>query len=123
MKHEIQNSNPINFKVDKPVSSVGERKFYKCSFKESSLKKGSSLLYTDLYYITKDYKEINNGAYLCINYDDDKKNILFFEYLRKPNEDLESIEYAILDFIKKMNYDINSFRKSDEGHKYYNSVL
>ena len=121
MKYEIQNSNEIDFINQKPFKTIGNRNFYKCTFKKSSLKKGSTLKYTDLYYITKDFKDDNNGAYLNIIYDSDKKNILFFEYFRKPSEDIESIEYVILEFIKKCNYSIDSFKKSENGNKYYST--
>ena len=78
---------------------------------------------TDLYYITKDHNEINNGAYLTVMFDKKRENLLFLEYLRKPNEDMESVEYAILGFIKKMNYDISILERSKDGFKYFNNNL
>lgn len=121
MKYEIQNSASINFLIEQPISNVGDRKFYKCKFNESSMKKGSSLHSTDLYYITKDYKETNNGAFLTLIFDENRENLLFFEYLRKPSEDIESIEYAILEFIKRLSYKIKDFKKSENSCKYYNN--
>ena len=122
MKYEIQNSDAINFITEEPINKIGDRKFYKCKFKKSSIKKSSSLNHTDLYYITKDYNEINNGAYLTMIYDEAREKLLFFEYLRKPSEDIESIEYSILEFIKRMNYNISEFKKSETEYKYFNSA-
>ena len=73
-----------------------------------------------MYYITKNHQENNDGAYLAITFDDSKENIMFFEYLRKPDEDIESVEYLSLEFVKRMNYDIKKFKKSDSGFKYFN---
>ena len=123
MIYEIQNADTIDFLKEKPVSNIGDRKFYKCKFKKTSVKKSSSLKYTDLYYITKDHNEINNGAYLTVMFDKKRENLLFLEYLRKPNDDMESVEYAILGFIKKMNYDISILERSKDGFKYFNNNL
>lgn len=120
MKYEILNSESINFFEEKPIIKIGNRDFYKCNFKKNNLRRMKSLNDTDLYYITQDYREINNGAYLTINFDKGRKNILFFEYLRKPQEDIESVEYSVLEFVKRMNYNINDFKKSNDESKYFN---
>ena len=122
MKNEIQNSEPINFLIEQPVGQIGDRKFYKCNFKKEAIKKISSLKYADLFYITKDHTEINNGAYFLMVFDEAREVLLFFEYLRKPSEDIESIEYSILEFLKRMNYNISDFVKSEDGYKYFNKA-
>jgi len=123
MKYEIQNSASINFILEQPVSNVGDRKFYKCRFNEKSMKKGSSLHSTDLYYITKDYKEINNGAFLTLIFDEDRENLLFFEFIKKPNEDKEAVMLSIFKFLKDLKYNISDFKKSDGELKFFNSKI
>ena len=123
MKYEIQNSDSIDFINEQPIGKIGDRKFYKCKFKKSSIKKSSSLNHTDLYYITKDHNEVNNGAYLTMIFDENREKLLLFEYLRKPSEDIESVEYSILEFIKRMNYNIKDFKKSVDGFKYFNNIV
>jgi hypothetical protein len=120
MKLEIKNSESINFSTEKPMLKVGVRYFYKCKFKKTSLKNNSNLKHVELYYITEDYNNTNNGAYLLLQFDKDMEQVVFFEYLRKPEEDIESIEYVVLEFMKRMEYDIKKFKKDKKEYIYFN---
>lgn len=123
MKYEIQNSESINFSKEQPSFKIGNREIYKCKFKKDALKVNSNLLNIDLYYMTKNHKEINNGAYVVIQFDKERENILFFEYMRKPNEDMETVEYVVYELIRRLNHNLKDFEKDKEDFIYFNITL
>lgn len=119
MMFEIENSEKINFSKEQAVFCVGNRKVYKCKFKENSLKQNKNLKFSDLYYITNDEKDIENGAYVVLYFDNKSYDLIYFEFVRKTKEDIESIEYIVLDLIKKLGYDFKKYEKSINSNSYF----
>jgi len=120
MKYEIQNSDSINFSKEEPIFKIGNRDVYRCKFKKDVLQVNSNLLNVDLYYIRKKQNEVNGGAYLVIQFDKKRENILFFEYMRKKDEDIEIIEYIVYEIIRKLNYNLKDFKKDKKDYIYFN---
>jgi hypothetical protein len=119
MKLEIESSEPINFLIDKYDFEIGNRKIYKCKFKKIALKKNKSLIFSELYYITSDFKDIDNGAYVVLYFDQKNKDLIVFEFIRKLKEDIESIEYVVLGLIKNLGYDVKKYKKAINGFSYF----
>lgn len=119
MKVEIESSESINFLTDNHDFEIGNRKIYKCKFKKIALKKNKSLSFSELYYITSDLKDNENGAYLLLYFDPKNAELILFEFVRKTKEDIESIEYTALGLIKKLGYEIKDYKKSINGVSYF----
>jgi hypothetical protein len=119
LKFEIENSNKLDFSNDLPVFEIGKRKVYKCSFKKDSVKKYKSLNDSDLYYVTLNEEDKDDGAYILLQYDSKEKYLVLFEFIRKTKEDMESIEYIMLDLIKKLGYEPNNYSRSSLGNCYF----
>jgi hypothetical protein len=119
MFFELDKIESLNFEKDLPIDNISHRDVFKCNYKKQELKKNNSLDLTEIYYFTKNYKDYNNGAYLLLYFDDKQRDLVYFEYIRKSKEDLQSLEYIILAFLKKKGYDINNFSKSTKNNSYY----
>lgn len=119
MIFELDRIENLNFEKEKPIDNVSKRDVYKCNYKKQELKKNKSLNLTEIYYITKNSEDYNNGAYLLLYFEEQKRDLIYFEYIRKKEEDLQALEYTILAFLKKKGYDINNFLKSTKNNSYY----
>jgi len=119
MKFEIENSEIIDFLKEKHDFEIGNRKVYKCKFKKNALKNNKSLNFSNLYYITSDFDDFDSGAYVVLYFDNKNKELILFEFIRKVKEDIESIEYIVLELIKRLGYDLKSYKKSINGTSYF----
>lgn len=119
MKLEIESSEIIKFTSCKYDFEIGNRKIYRCNFSKSAIKKNKYLIFSELYYITRDFEDNDNGAYLCLHFDPKTTELIFFEFVRKTKEDIESLEYTVLDLIKKLGYDVKKYEKSLKDSSYF----
>lgn len=119
MFFELDKIENLNFEVDKPLDKVSQRDIYRCNYKKQEIKKNKNLNLTEIYYLTKNNKEYDNGAYLLLYFEEKERDLVYFEYIRKNKEDLQALEYTILAFLKKKGYDINNFSKSTKNNSYY----
>jgi hypothetical protein len=116
---EIKHANQINFLKDKYDFEIGNRKVYKCQYKNESVKLFQQLNDSSLYYVTNECKNSNNGAYIILYFQEKTQDLIFFKFFRKPNEDIESVEYIALCLVKKLGFDIKDYKRSDSGVSYY----
>ena len=119
MRVEIESSETIDFVKEKFDFYIGNRKIYKCRFKITALTQNKSLKFSELYYITSDIEDSENGAYVVLYFDHKTSDLILFEFIRKTKEDIESIEYVVLDLIKKLGFDVKKYTKSTNGISYF----